>query len=58
MHFEIRPSGPAWGWVLLSASGEQVAESHQTYPSQSQASAAALAWSQLVHRAGRSMPRS
>ncbi len=57
MHFEIRPSGPSWEWVLLSDAGEQLAESHRTYPTPSQASAAALAWSQLVHRAGRSMTR-
>jgi len=56
MHFEIRTTGRhLWTWVLLDASEMTVLESDRTFPSETQASAAALAFSKLVTRAGRSL---
>ncbi|MDE4909957.1 hypothetical protein PQI07_04475 [Methylobacterium sp. 092160098-2] len=54
MHFKKRSTGLyLWTWVLLDTSHMTVRESDQTFPSEAQASAAALAFSKLVTRAGR-----
>ena len=46
MHFEIRSTGRhLWTWVLLDATQMTVLESDRTFPSETQASAAALAFS-------------
>ncbi|MCJ2052012.1 hypothetical protein [Methylobacterium sp. J-070] len=56
MHFEIRStSRHLWTWVLLDATEMTVLESDRTFPSETQASAAALAFAKLVSRAGRSL---
>ncbi|GAN52512.1 hypothetical protein ACXR8U_13605 [Methylobacterium radiotolerans] len=56
MHFEIRSTGRhLWTWVLLDASHLTVMESDRTFPSEAQASAAALAFSKLVTRAGKTL---
>ncbi|WP_091927302.1 hypothetical protein [Methylobacterium sp. yr668] len=56
MHFEIRSTGRhLWTWVLLDAEHMTVMESDRTCPSEAQASAAALAFSQLVTRAGNTL---
>jgi hypothetical protein len=56
MHFEIRSTGRhLWTWVLLDATQMTVLESDRTFPSETQASAAALAFAKLVTRAGRSL---
>ncbi|MCJ2053964.1 hypothetical protein [Methylobacterium sp. J-070] len=56
MHFKIRPTGNhLWTWVLLDATDMTVIESDRTFPSETQASAAALAFAKLVSRAGRSL---
>jgi len=56
MHFEIRSTGRhLWTWVLLDATHMTVTESDRTFPSEAQASAAALAFSKLVTRAGKSL---
>lgn len=55
MHFQIRQAGDLWSWVLLNEAAETVAESHRTFPSAAQASAAALAFAHLVSRAGKSL---
>jgi hypothetical protein len=56
MHFEIRSTGRhLWTWVLLDATHLTVMESDRTFPSEAQASAAALAFSKLVTRAGKSL---
>ncbi|WCS26394.1 hypothetical protein LOK46_06045 [Methylobacterium sp. NMS14P] len=56
MHFEIRSTGRhLWTWVLLDASHLPVMESDRTFPSEAQASAAALAFSKLVTGAGKSL---
>ncbi|SFF19323.1 hypothetical protein [Methylobacterium sp. 13MFTsu3.1M2] len=56
MHFEIRSTGRhLWTWVLLDASHLSVMESDRTFPSEAQASAAALAFSKLVTRAGKTL---
>ncbi|MDE4912802.1 hypothetical protein PQI07_19150 [Methylobacterium sp. 092160098-2] len=56
MHFEIRSTGRhLWTWVLLNASHLTVMESDRTFPSEAQASAAALAFSKLVTRAGKTL---
>ncbi len=45
MHFEIRSTGRhLWTWVLLDATHLTVMESDRTFPSEAQASAAALAF--------------
>ncbi len=56
MHFEIRSTGRhLWTWMLLDATHLTVMESDRTFPSEAQASAAALAFSKLVTRAGKSL---
>jgi hypothetical protein len=56
MHFKIRSTGRhLWTWVLLDATQMTVLESDRTFPSETQASAAALAFAKLVSRAGRSL---
>jgi hypothetical protein len=56
MHFEIRSTGRhLWTWVLLDATQMTVLESDRTFPCETQASAAALAFAKLVGRAGRSL---
>lgn len=56
MHFEIRSTGRhLWTWVLLDAAQMMVLESDRSFPSETQASAAALAFAKLVSRAGRSL---
>ncbi len=56
MHFEIRSTcRHLWTWVLLDASHLTVMESDRTFPSEAQASAAALAFSKLVTRAGKTL---
>lgn len=54
MHFEIRSTGRhLWTWVLLDASHLPAMGSDRAFPSEAQASAAALAFSKLVTRAGK-----
>ncbi|MCJ2134434.1 hypothetical protein MKK69_10280 [Methylobacterium sp. J-026] len=56
MHFEIRSTNRhLWTWVLLDGAQMTVLESDRTFPSKTQASAAALAFANLVTRAGRSL---
>jgi hypothetical protein len=56
MHFEIRSTGRhRWTWVLLDATHLTVLESDRNFPSETQASAAALAFAKLVTRAGKSL---
>ncbi|MBP1182272.1 hypothetical protein [Methylobacterium sp. PvR107] len=56
MHFKIRTTGRhLWIWVLLDEAEAMVAESDRSFPTQTQASAAAMAFAQLVARAGRSL---
>lgn len=56
MHFEIRSKGRhLWTWALLDASHLTLMESDWTFPSETQASAAALAFAKLVMRAGKSL---
>lgn len=56
MHFEIRATGRhLWTWVLLDATHMTVLESDRTFPSETQASAAALAFAKLVNRAGQTL---
>jgi hypothetical protein len=55
MYFQIRQAQHLWFWVLLNEAEETVAESHRTFPSAAQASAAALAFAHLVSRAGKSL---
>jgi len=56
MHFEIRATDTRlWTWVLLDATQMPVLTSDRTFPSEAQASAAALAFAKLVTRAGRTM---
>jgi hypothetical protein len=55
MHFTIRQSERGWSWVLLNEADETLAESHKTFLSAAQASAAALAFAHLVARAGKSL---
>lgn len=56
MHFEIRStSRHLWTWVLLDATHLTILESDRTFPSETQASAAALAFAKLVTRAGKSL---
>lgn len=57
MQFEVRPTGSMWEWVLLNEVREVLAESHRTFPTSTQASAAALAWSQMVNRAAKALTR-
>jgi hypothetical protein len=56
MHFQIRSTGRhLWTWVLLDATEMTVLESDRTFPSETQASAAALAFAKLVTRAGKTL---
>jgi hypothetical protein len=56
VHFEIRSTGRhLWTWVLLDASHLTILEADRTFPSETQASAAALAFAKLVTRAGKSL---
>ena len=56
MHFKIHATGRhLWTWVLLDETEATVAESDRSFPTQTQASAAAMAFAQLVARAGRSL---
>ena len=56
MHFEIRSTGRHLStWVLLDAAHLTVMESDRAFPSEAQASAAALAFSKLVTRAGKTL---
>ncbi|MCJ2066915.1 hypothetical protein MKK63_30125 [Methylobacterium sp. J-088] len=59
MHFEIRSTGRhMWTWILLDATELTVLESDRAFPSETQASAAALAFAKLVTRAGRTLTSS
>ncbi|MCJ2069638.1 hypothetical protein MKK75_12710 [Methylobacterium sp. J-030] len=56
MQFEIRETSRSlWSWVLLNETAEPVMESRRNFPSRAQAAAAALAFSHLVARAGRTL---
>ncbi|AYO83539.1 MULTISPECIES: hypothetical protein [Methylobacterium] len=56
MRFEIRASNRShWSWVLVNETEETVVESRRGFPSQAQATAAAMAFAQLVARAGRNL---
>jgi hypothetical protein len=56
VQFEIREDGvSAWSWVLVNETEDTVLVSRRSFPSRAQAAAAALAFSQLVARAGRSL---
>lgn len=56
MQFTVCEStGSRWSWTLLGSRGELVASSDGDFPSQVQASAAALAFAQLVQKASRSI---
>jgi hypothetical protein len=44
-----------WGWSLVGLSGETLASSKQDFPSEIQASAAAVAFSQLMGRASKTI---
>ncbi|MCJ2091210.1 hypothetical protein MKK67_01620 [Methylobacterium sp. J-072] len=56
MRFEIRASNRSlWSWVLVNETEETVVESRRDFPSQAQATAAAMAFAQLVARAGRNL---
>lgn len=57
MRFEVRSTGQMWEWVLLNEVSEVLAESHRTFLSETQAQAAALAWSRMVASAGRGLLR-
>nr|WP_144766569.1 hypothetical protein [Methylobacterium dankookense] len=57
MQFEVRLAGNVWEWVLLNDVREILAASHRTFPTSTQASAAALAWSQMVNRAARTLTK-
>jgi hypothetical protein len=50
-----RTTGNRWGWSLLGMAGETLASSQQDFPSEVQASAAAVAFSQLVGKASKSI---
>jgi hypothetical protein len=50
-----RTSGNRWGWSLVGMAGETLAASKQDFPSEVQASAAAVAFSQLVGKASRNI---
>ena len=56
MQFDIRETGrSAWSWVLVNETEDTIIASRRSFPSRAQASAAALAFSQLVARAGRTL---
>jgi hypothetical protein len=56
MRFQICSTGRhLWTWILLDEADATVLESDRAFPSRTQASAAAMAFAQLVARAGRSL---
>lgn len=55
MRFRIREADHLWSWTLVNEADETVAESPHGFPSAAQASAAALAFAQLVNRAGKAL---
>ena len=56
VHFEIRGSDRSlWSWVLLNETEETIVTSRRSFPSRTQATAAAMAFAQLVSRAGRNL---
>lgn len=56
MQFTLsRTTGSRWSWTLLGIRGETVASSDGDFASQVQASAAAVAFAQLVQKASRSI---
>lgn len=56
MRFEIRASNRShWSWVLVNETEDTVIASRRDFPSQAQATAAAMAFAQLVARAGRNL---
>lgn len=56
MRFEIRASNQShWSWVLVNETEDTVIVSRRDFPSQAQATAAAMAFAQLVARAGRNL---
>jgi hypothetical protein len=56
MHFRICSTGRhLWTRVLVDEAEATVLESDRAFPSRTQASAAAMAFAQLVARAGRSL---
>ncbi|WP_019905874.1 hypothetical protein [Methylobacterium sp. 77] len=58
MHFDVMEERLGrWGWSLRDAYGQEIAHSLMPYASRVQASAAALAFSQLVACAGKQMRR-
>ncbi|WP_289014249.1 hypothetical protein [uncultured Methylobacterium sp.] len=42
MRFEVYQAGKMWEWVLLSETREVLADSHRTFPTETQAQTAAL----------------
>lgn len=58
MHFALKQNGPGqWAWCLHDPSGGEVARSPVAYPSEVQASAAAMAFARMVAQAGRQIRR-
>jgi hypothetical protein len=56
MHFVILPADRRfWTWALVDATDATVMQSDRTFPSEAQASAAALAFAKLVGRAGKAI---
>lgn len=56
MQFTVsKTTGSRWSWTLLGMRGEMVATSDGDFPSQVQASAAAVAFAQLVQRASKTI---
>lgn len=55
MRFRIREADHLWSWTLVNEAEETVAGSPHAFPSAAQASAAALAFAQLVSRAGQAL---
>ena len=55
MRFQIREADRHWSWTLVNETEEIVAGSPHAFPSAAQASAAALAFAQLVSRAGKAL---
>lgn len=54
MHFALNQNGPGqWAWCLRDTAGGEIARSSVAYPSEVQASAAAMAFAQMVAQAGR-----
>lgn len=56
MQFTVnKTTGSRWSWTLFGMRGETVASSTDDFPSQVQASAAAVAFAQLVQKASKSI---